>query len=39
MGLAPIFDKELTGDWFFIYIIDMMMWFFVGYFIGGGFTL
>lgn len=39
MGLAPIFDKELAGDWLFIYIIDMMMWFFVGYFIGGGLTL
>lgn len=39
MGLAPIVDKELKGDWFFVYIIDMILWFFVGYVIGGGLLL
>jgi hypothetical protein len=32
---AKLVDKELTGDWWWIYVADIILWFSIGYFMGG----
>jgi len=36
MGLAPYFDKDLKGEWFLVYVVDMLVWFAIGYITAGG---
>jgi len=36
MGLAPYFDKNLNGEWLLVYVVDMIVWFAVGFMCGGG---
>jgi hypothetical protein len=34
--IAKLFDKTLRGNWYFVYLLDMVAWFVVGYICGGG---
>ena len=32
---AKLVDKELKGSWWWIYVVDLLVWFAIGYFMGG----
>lgn len=32
---AKFIDKELKGSWWWIYVVDLLVWFAIGYFMGG----
>jgi len=34
--LAKIFDKTLKGNLYILYLVDMMVWAFIGFICGGG---
>jgi len=36
MAIAKVFDKSLKGNWLIIYMLDLLIWFIVGYICGGG---
>jgi hypothetical protein len=32
---AKLVDKELKESWWWIYVVDLLVWFAIGYFMGG----
>jgi len=36
MALARIFDKTLRGNWYLLYVADLIVWFAIGYLCAGG---